>query len=250
MNRNVNDMIRISGHSPDAPIHGNEFKFTVGIENKLVSIGTVVVLVNKETAFSRGKFRGNFSQSSYSRNLFNNGYHFSIKRNGVFTSQNVSVTVMAETASGSISTHTYQLLADSVVQYPEIPFGENLGLVPLSSFTGEGGPSVLSNASGIGFFSPSLNKQSGDSKIDVMSFEVSSTPTEKYSPPSESNPRPWLWGPPPASPPPSPPPFPPTYSEFYEPVLNAEFCFMGTTKRSVLGVLTDTGTSQSVMILY
>lgn len=132
-----------------------------------------------------------------------------------------------------------------------VPLGQPLGFVPIKSLTGNGGPSVLPNAAGLGFVSPSLNSQPGVNKIDIKSFSVTATPSDKYSQPPGSNRRPWLWGPPPVVPPVSPPPFPPVYSVDYEPVFNADFCFLKTTQRSALGVLTDTtGPPVSVVILY
>jgi len=204
-----------------------------------------------------------------------------------------------------------------------VPLGQPLGFVPIKSLTSDGGPSVLSNAAGLGFVSPSLNPQPGVNKIDIKSFSVTATPSDKYSPPPGSNRRPWLWGPPPVIATISvsgaaddgfglveitttaphglssgslvfidgvigtteanggwtilstgantftlsgsafvnayisggtvldSPPFPPVYNVGYEPVLNAGFCFLKTTQRSAIGVMTDTtGPPVSVVILY
>jgi len=264
-------LIKLSEHSPNGLISiENVFRFTIGIQNGSVSLHTITIIVEGRTAFSKNQFHGEFKEgSSFSNNLPNNGYDFVIRRvNGYFL-ENVTITVIAGTGYDGLSTNTYHLrssiqrgpvnntLTSSVSvgsqrapQGSRTPLGLTLGSVPLSTFTGEGGPSVLSGATGLGFFSPSLNQQPGDSKIDVRSFEVTSTPSESYSPPPESNRRPWLWGPPLAIPPPNPPPFPPPYSVNYEPTFNSEFCFLKTTKRSVYGVLTDTFSSQSVLILY
>lgn len=256
--------------NPDGLISvDNIFRFTIESQYP-VSLSTVTIIVEGRTAFSKNQFYGEFKEgSSFSSSLSGNGYNFVIRRASGYFLEHVAITIIASTQFDGPSTNTYHLRSSSqrspsrsvpvhsVKAAPRAalpnsgaPLGQTLGLVPLSTFTGEGGPAVLSGATGLGFFSPSLNQQPGISEIDIRSFEVKSTPSESYSPPPGSNRRPWLWGPPLAVPPPSPPPFPPLYSVNYEPTFNSEFCFLKTTQRSVQGVMYDTLTLESFLILY
>ena len=212
--------------APGGFVQNNKFDLTVSCEQIVLS--SIVLTVNGETVFSRNRFYGSFAGSSFSPVL--NGYDFQISKSGNLQPKN-TVSVIVGTSNGESFTKAYQLKANIPIQYPVIPLGGQLGSIPLKSFTGEGGPRVLSGAAGIGFFSPSLDQQPGNSEIDIRSFGVSSTPSDTYRMPSGSNRRPWLWGPAPAVPPVSPPPFPPVYSALYEPILNAEFCFLKTTQR-------------------
>lgn len=230
---------------PGGLIQNNKFDLIVSCEQ--VVLNSIVLTVNGETTFSHNRFYGSFASSSFSP--VPNGYNFSISKSGNLQPEN-TISVIVGTSNGESFTKAYQLKANTLVQYPVIPLNGQLGSTPLKSFTGEGGPRVLSGAAGIGFFSPSLDQQPGNSEIDIRSFEVSSNPSDTYTMSPGSNRRPWLWGPAPAVPPVNPPPFPPVYSALYEPILNAEFCFLKTTQRSAIGIMTDIFTLESTIIIY
>lgn len=246
-------IIRLSGLNP-APFGtitaNSTFHASVGVAGALISLATVTVIVGGETAFSNGSFQGTFvSSSTYQYNPSLNGYDFKFVKTGGYVVSPVQVTVLAETRDGATTTQTYQLFAELPVTYPPIPFNQPLGYVSLEKFSGEAGGPLLGQAQGLAFFSPALTSRA-NSQIDVQDFEVKTDASDKYAAPPGSNNRPWLWGPPPAVPPVNPPVFPPVYSSQYEPHFNRGFCFLKTTQRSVYGVMTDTMTSDTTVILY
>jgi len=245
-------LIRLYGLAPapggTIPVNG-VFQLSAGVDGALVDLAAVKLVVGGEVAFSGGSFQGAFaSGSTYQYNPAINGYDFSVVRAGGYLAPAVPVSLTAETRDGGTTLQTYQLLFQTAVVYPSVPLGVPLGHVSLSRFTGEaGGP--LGGAAGLAFFTPALTPRGG-SQIDVKDFGVAADAADAFVRDEGTNRRPWLWGPAPAVPPGSPPPFPPVYSSGYEPHLNRGFCFLKTTKRSVVGVITDTGTLVSTVILY
>lgn len=105
------------------------------------------------------------------------------------------------------------------------------------------------HAPGCIFFSPAIVPGSG-ATLDVSSVEFVTVVAESYrSPQPKDSFRPFVLGPAPLVP--SGRAWPPDFSASYEPVLNsAEYGLMSNESgHSILGVLTDTGTMVSQIVL-
>lgn len=244
-------IIRLTGLNPGSggTILVDTFALTVGVSGALVDLATVVVTVNGDPAFSGVAFQGSYvGGSSYSYNPSENGYDFTFVRAGGYTVPGVVVNVYSETRDGASTTQTYSMTAHVSVVYPPVPLGLALGEVGIARFTGEAGGPLLGEAAGLAFFSPALSPHPGN-QIDVKGFEVSAHSPDRVVVKQTTNFRPWKWGPAPAVPPP-PVAFPPAYSAGYEPHLNEGFCFLKTTRRTVLGEMVNTMTSERTVILY
>jgi hypothetical protein len=134
-----------------------------------------------------------------------------------------------------------------------IPLGRPLCSIPLSELDEPPTSGLLSDADGATYVSPALGPISGN-EIDVSNLEVTVTPSDAYvrPEPATSNhetARPFLVGPPPAAP--TGRYWPPDMSASYAPVLNDPAYALVNSKpgSAVRGVMVNTATLQTDIIL-
>jgi hypothetical protein len=102
---------------------------------------------------------------------------------------------------------------------------------------------------GFVFFSPAVRPNNGV-QIDVSSVSIVSYTANRYRSPSVKNGlRPFVLGPEPASP--SGRAWPPDFSTSYKPVLNSSWFGLTNNKTgyAIRGILTDTGTMETQIVL-
>lgn len=235
------------------PIDGY-VRFTLGVHGSSINLSTVRITVESKIAYdgSTDTFGADFLTSSYTSESGDNGYRFNILKTSSYINQFVTVIVEAETVSGVSTVQSYQVVSSELVDYPPVPYGVELGGIPIERFSGEPETGLLSGAAGLVFASPALKFQSSGSQIDIDKVEIATQGGDEYYPIVGDNLRPFLWGPPPLVPPVPIPVFPPQFDVLnYMPVWNGSaFGFLKTTERSVLGVLYDTVSLQTTYVLY
>lgn len=228
---------------------GDSIDFVIGVDGDSIDLSKVNIIVNGEPAFvgALGGFYGQYAAASiHSASGPDNGYEFSIIRDVKFSTPNISI-VIESADSSQTSRHCYSLKNGQMTSYVPTIFGRELGRVSLSKFTGEVTTGLLAGAAGQIFMTPAFSARSG-SRIDVDELELTAESHEKYDVPSESNARPFVLGPSAGF---TSRVFPPNFQFGYEPHTNSsQFRIAKTTRATVKGVLLNTSTLESVVILY
>lgn len=227
-------------------------RFTLGVNDGLIDLTTVRITIASVLAFdgSMASFLGDFAGSDYVP--VDNGYRFNLLKSSAYNSRVVTVLVEASTYGRTDINQSYQVTVNSLSDYPPVPYGTELNMVPVSRFTGEVQSGPLAGGQGLMFVSPSLTFSSSGNQIDLDSAEVATQAGDAYAQDSGDNLRPFLWGPPLPIPPVPIPVFPPQFNvPNYMPVWNdPNYGFLKTTQRSVIGVMHDTISLEDTVILY
>jgi len=224
---------------------------TVGVQGSLIDLSKTKIYLSFLLVFdgSTVTFTPDFvTGSSFIYDAPNNGYAFDIQVPLVHLEAMAVVEVSTSTTDGTDSTQTYSFRGGP--DYPPTPFGAVIGEIFLNRFSGESQEGLLSGSQGLVFMSPALQTANSGNEVDIDSLESRVITSDPYELAQTPNPRPFLVGPPLPVPPISPPPFPPQFSDSYIPVLNDPNYALMNTKPTVRGVMFDSVSLETSVILY
>jgi hypothetical protein len=225
---------------PGELLPGDGFiRFVVG-SGVLVSLSTLRITSGGEIAYDGaiGTFTSPFSSST----LVTNGdgsFSLAVKRTAAYLPRTVTVVVEGSSVFGVPLYASWTVTISPLTEYPPVPSGLELGRFPISRATGEVAAGILPGAAGLVFASPALLVPSTGEEVDVDSVEIVADAGDKYLVDRGTNPRPFLWGPPPAAPPARV--FPPNFSPpDYSPSWNDPAYALVRTKPHAAGTLAAT----------
>lgn len=220
---------------PNGMLPSDRFvRFSVGAVGAPPDASTLRVTAGGLVAYdgSTGTFSSVFSTSTVSA-ASDGSIAFAVKRTGSYPGRVATFLVEGSSTYGIPILFSWVVTVQSLTAYPPMPSGLELGRVPIQRLSGEVQTGILGGAAGLVFASPALVAPNSGSQVDVDKAEITSHAGDWYVLDPGTNPRPFLWGPPPSIP--SGRVFPPDFSPpDYEPVWgDPGYAFMRTTPHAV-----------------